>query len=112
MTRLLLDEMYPVPLAANLRRAGFDVLAVLEVHDLPQTPDPHLLEWATEHGCTIVTENVDDFARLSQETHAGIILVRAARWPRVGAGMTRLEAALRTRLASGVLVLPGAVEWL
>lgn len=112
VTRLLLDEMYPIALAENLRGARFDVLAVLEVDGLPRTTDPGLLEWASQHDRAIVTENVDDFARLSHEPHAGIILVRAPRWPRGGAGMARLEAALRGRLSSDVRVSIHVVEWL
>ncbi len=112
MTRLLLDEMYPVRLAENMRAAGFDVLAVLEVDGLPQTPDPGVLEWASKQSRTIVTENVRDFARLSHEPHAGIVLVRASRWPRGGAGLARIEAALRTRLSSDAPISVHTVEWL
>lgn len=88
---VILDEMYPVALAARLRAKGLDVLAALEIDGLPASSDPVLLEWATRHERTVVTENVRDFARLSHGPHAGIILVHARRWPprRPGSGTTR-----------------------
>lgn len=112
VTRLLLNEMYPIRLAANLRAQGIDVLAVLEVDDLSESSDLDLLRWAGQHDRCIVTENVDDFARLSHGPHAGFVLVAARRWPRTGAGLARLETALVARLSAETPVSPDVVEWL
>ncbi|MDQ3476628.1 MAG: DUF5615 family PIN-like protein [Actinomycetota bacterium] len=104
--------MYPVALAAGLREKGRDVVAVLEVDGLSASPDSDVLEWATRHQRAVVTENVGDFARLSLGPHAGIILVRARKWPRSGQGLGRLVAALDGRLSAEIPVSTDAAEWL
>lgn len=112
VTRLLLDEMYPIELAANLRAKGFDALAVLEVDGLPASSDLDLLSWARQDDRCIVTENVEDFARLSHGAHNGVLLVRARRWPRTGAGLARLESGLVELLSSEIRMSPDTVDWL
>ena len=76
--KLLLDEQIWVYLATLLREEGFDVYHVTEV-GLKKTPDPEILEEATEKHRAVVTFNVKDFAPLLEEyfkdgkEHYGIV---------------------------------------
>lgn len=86
--KLLLDEMLDVTIAAQLRNRGHDVEAVQGNAELEGRTDPDLLRAASEGGRILVTDNVQDFARLhkqfvrSGESHAGILLVSSRRYPR------------------------------
>ena len=113
--RLLLDEMYPRRLAEQLRSAGFDVIAVVEVPELVGSSDADIARQGLRDGRTVVTENVVDFALLDVEAHAGLLLVNARRWPRTPNGRPRLLTALHNWLeARGNRDPrePGVVEWL
>jgi len=92
--RLLLDEMYPRLLAEQLRDAGHDVFAVVELPGLVGRPDIDIARWALDHQQVVVTENVVDFAVLDPAEHAGLLLLNARRWPRTAAGLGRLRVAL------------------
>lgn len=78
--KLLLDEMLDAMIAEGLRQRGHDVQAVQEHAELLGKKDPELLREALALGRVLVTDNVQDFARLHQqfialgEDHAGIIL--------------------------------------
>lgn len=86
--KLLLDEMLDATIAERLRQRGHDVQAVQENPELLGKKDPELLREALAVGRVLVTDNVQDFARLHQqciasgEDHAGIILVSPASFPR------------------------------
>lgn len=109
--RLLLDEMYPAGLAVDLREAGFDVVAVLEVPELVGVADRVVLEEAARINRVIVTENVRDFVALAASPHAGILLVSPRRYQRTPRGIGTLRHALEAKL-HGPAVDVGAVEWL
>jgi len=77
--RLALDEMFSPQIAAELVRRGHDVVAVAADPGLAGLPDEQILEWATEQGRCLVTENVRDYEALRRaaaaqgRTHAGLL---------------------------------------
>lgn len=84
--RLLIDEMHSPRVAEALRADGWDVVAVATESSLRGRPDVSLLNYATESGRVIVTEDGNDFARLAAETiaaghsHCGIVVTDRARF--------------------------------
>ncbi|WP_423918085.1 DUF5615 family PIN-like protein [Candidatus Poriferisodalis sp.] len=84
--RLLIDEMHSPRVAEVLRAERWDAFAVAADSSLRGRPDASLLEYATESGRVMVTENSGDFARLaalivaSGEDHCGIIITSRARY--------------------------------
>lgn len=89
--KLLLDEMYPRVIAAELRRRGHDATSV---HDTPGggASDDAVFDHARAEGRAIDTENIGDYRPLAQatheagETHSGLILTTAKHWPRQNPG--------------------------
>ena len=76
MTRLFADEDFPLPVVAELRALGHDVLTTLDAGLAGVgTPDPDILAEATRLGRAVLTANRGDFARLhrADPTHAGVI---------------------------------------
>lgn len=80
--RLLLDEMISPAVARGLLAGGHEAVALAETEFAGTGwPDERVLAWATEHGMTLVTYNVRDFAPLAQawaaagRRHAGLLLV-------------------------------------
>jgi predicted nuclease of predicted toxin-antitoxin system len=80
--RLLLDaNLSPRRIAARLREAHHDVLALAEDVAFEGLPDPDVLELATSERRVLVTRNSRDFAPLArqwaeaQRSHAGLILI-------------------------------------
>lgn len=80
--RLLLDaNLSPRGIAAPLRTAGHDVLALAEDPTLEGLDDPAVLELAASEKRLLITRNSRDFAPLAREwaeaqrPHAGIILI-------------------------------------
>lgn len=80
--KLLLDEMWTPTIARELRRRGFDVIAINESENAPRyagVADDEVLAKAQDDGRTIVTDNISDYemARRSWESrgraHHGII---------------------------------------
>lgn len=110
LVRLLLDEMYPVRLAERLRDDGVDATAVLELPELVGASDRDVLTWATGAGRVVVTENIGDFHRLAGDAPAGLLLVRAGRWPRGRSGEQRLGDAVVAWSRAGET--SGATAWL
>lgn len=86
--KLLLDEMLDASIAEQLRRRGHDAEATQGNPGLEGNKDPDLLRAARELDRVVVTDNVQDFARLhkrflaSGEDHAGIVLASPTRFPR------------------------------
>jgi predicted nuclease of predicted toxin-antitoxin system len=107
--KLLLDEMYPRLIAAELRRHGHDATSA---HDTPGggATDDAVFNHALGEGRAIVTENIRDFRPLAQalhaagKTHSGLILTTAKRWPRHDPG------ALITALDELVRANPGEID--
>ena len=83
--KALLDEQLSPQIAALLRGAGYDVVAVVDRLDLIGRSDSQILDIATGEGGSVVTNNIKDFrplaaSRLAQgRTHGGLILVPSAR---------------------------------
>ncbi|PRX13344.1 DUF5615 family PIN-like protein [Actinoplanes italicus] len=103
MTGLLLGEMYPPSLAQQLRDAGHDAVAVLDIEvGLASKTDEDVLAWAARNNRCVVTENVADFLRLAHQGagHAGLILVTRRRFPRTRSGLHRLGKALTDFLST------------
>ena len=69
--RLLLDEMLSGAIAGQLRRRGYDVVAVVEDVSLISTPDEGLLAHAAEQQRVLVTANTGDFAAIAGDWRAG-----------------------------------------
>jgi predicted nuclease of predicted toxin-antitoxin system len=86
--KILLDEMLDAVIAERLRQRGHDAVAVQGNPDLQGKKDPELLQAAHALGRVLVTDNIQDFARLHQllaatgQEHAEIILVSPATFPR------------------------------
>ncbi len=80
--RLALDaNLSPRGVAAKLREAGHDVLALAEDAAFEGLPDPHVPEFAASEQRVLITRNSRDFAPLARQwaeagrSHAGIILI-------------------------------------
>jgi uncharacterized protein with PIN domain len=79
--KLFTDEHVHSGLAATLRQRGYDVVGCHEMRRGNQgIADESQLIYATEHGRALLTNDLEDFARLDQSwkvsgrRHAGIIL--------------------------------------
>lgn len=97
MTRLLLDEHYPVWLAERLRAAGVDAVAlVAERPELRSASDVDVLRAAEQEGLAVVTEDVTTFSLAFSAVphHVGVVFCHHRRFPRTGEGMERLCPAL------------------
>jgi uncharacterized protein DUF5615 len=112
--------MYPAAVAEQLRRHGYDAVAVTERTELRSLADYALLAFAQEQRRALVTENVADFAPLAdqydqrRQSHYGLILVDPRKFPR-GRQRTagRVVAGLRAILDAYRDDKPSAVRlWL
>lgn len=98
--RLILDEHFSFRIAEQLRRAGCDVLAMVERPELRRMSDDDLLRWAHANERALVTENVQDFLPIHGEflshgeAHSGIVLTSPQRFSRSAAGIGALVRAL------------------
>jgi predicted nuclease of predicted toxin-antitoxin system len=116
--RLALDEMFSPQIAAELVRRGHDAVAVAADPALAGLPDEQVLEWATEQGRCLVTENVKDYEALRRaaaaqgRTHAGLLYCGPRRFPRDRRFLGALVVALDKLLAVGQLPGPDEVAWL
>ena len=104
--RLLLDEQHDPTIAKVLRSEGHDVIAVAERPELPGISDRDLLGAAIAERRALLTENVRDFAVIHQQrlaegqSHYGIVLTDARRFPRQKAARRALLAAIRLLLGA------------
>jgi Domain of unknown function (DUF5615) len=86
--RVLLDEMYPASIAAQLRRRGHDVDALTGRPELRSLSDRDVFAKAQDERRAVVTENIGDFSQLADEAdargqaHYGLVLVDPAKYPR------------------------------
>lgn len=112
--KLLLNEMYPVALAAALRRAGVDASTATEL-GLAGRSDPDVFEAAAASRSAVLTENVSDFARLAAEAvsagqhHSGVLIALSSRFLRRKAGIRSLVAAIT---AASVEILDDRIVYL
>jgi predicted nuclease of predicted toxin-antitoxin system len=101
--KAILDEQLSPQVAALLRQAGLDVVAVAERAELAGSSDRAVLEVAASEGRAVVTNNIKDFRPLAAErlasgrTHPGLVLLPSAR--------TRTRAAMATLAESIAQVL-------
>jgi predicted nuclease of predicted toxin-antitoxin system len=115
--KALLDEQLSPQIAALLRDAGYDVLAIADRHDLIGSSDTIVLEVATSEGRAVVTNNIKDFrplaaTRLAQgQTHAGLILVPSTR-TRTRSTITALATAIEEVLHDHPEGLEGSERWI
>jgi Domain of unknown function (DUF5615) len=115
---LVLDEMFSPEIASELVKRGHDVVAVAADPGLVGLPDGQVLEWATEQGRCLVTENVKDFEVLRRaftaqgRVHAGLLYSGPRRFPRdrrfVGALVVALDQLATAERLPGV----NQVGWL
>ena len=118
--RLLLDEHLPPQAAAQLRRQGHDVVAVVERPDLHRSADETLWAVARSEGRMIVTQDVGDFIRLASQdaaigkTHPGLALIHHRRFSRGDRDIGRLVTSLRALLVANPAddALGGQIVWL
>lgn len=98
--KLLLDEMYSAALAETLRAANIDATTAAEL-GLAGRSDSDLFTAAAEQGCTLLTENVADFASIAADHltaghhHAGVLVALSSRFSRRPGGIAPLAAAIR-----------------
>lgn len=119
--RLLLDEMYSIQVARELRdRHGHDVICVRERTSLTGATDRRVLDAARADGRALVTEDLAGFMTLDRELrglggdHHGIVLAPARRFPRAGRGVGAFVRALHAFLEDhpGDGPLPARIHWL
>lgn len=115
--RALLDEQLSPQIAALLRRAGHDVIAVVDRDDLVGRSDRIVFEVATGEGRAVITNNVKDFRPLAAEwlaqgrTHAGLVLLPSSR-TRTRAAVATLADAVEAVLRAHPDGLAGSERWI
>lgn len=101
--KLLLDEMYPAALAAELRKNGMDATTVGEL-GLAGRPDGDVFATAVAGGYPVLTENVGDFTRISGEFltsgrhHPGVLIALSSRFSRRPGGRGELVTAILAQI--------------
>jgi hypothetical protein len=116
--RLLLDEMFSPEIASELVKRGHDVVAVAADPGLVGLPDEQVLEWATDQGRCLVTENIKDYEVLRRAaaaqgmTHAGLLYSGPSRFPRDRRFVGALVVALDKMIIAGQVPGPDEVGWL
>lgn len=97
--RLVLDHHYPTAIAVQLRAAGHDAHAAIEL-GWEQEDDESLLERCAAERRTLLTNNVADFAIIARtwsadgRSHPGLIFTSDDGWPRTRSMIGRFTAAL------------------
>ena len=115
---LLLDEMHHPKVAEQLRRMGYDVIAVADTLELRGCTDEQLCRWAIDHQRWIVTENIKDFRPLqiaAQEANQPVpwlLLISPYIFPLSRKNLGSIIAALSQWLQSGHRGVVGAEDWL
>jgi uncharacterized protein (DUF433 family)/predicted nuclease of predicted toxin-antitoxin system len=73
--KFLLDHDVPIDISYSLFELGHEVVRLPEVLD-PSARDEQVLEYASRHGCALISCNCDDFLQLAQRTpHCGLIIL-------------------------------------
>lgn len=118
--RLLLDEHLSPSVAGELRRLGYDVIAVAERDDLRGRSDDEIFARAATDGRAIVTFDVGDYLALVRRSvqlrrrHGGLVLLAQGRSWSSGRASGRLVAVLAGLVAAhpGDDAFADRVEWL
>ena len=82
MFKFYSNENFPIQMVRQLRLLGYDILTSYEVGQANQKiPDDQVLDYATNLGRIILTENRQDFIGLHHQVfhHAGIVICKADR---------------------------------
>jgi len=106
--KLLLDAMFKLEIARQLRQRGHDVIAATERRDLADLLDPELLAAAQAEERAVVSNDVRGFVRLDRvyrqqgRSHYGVILTSDRHFDRntersIGQLVLALDAFLRTQ---------------
>lgn len=115
--RALLDEHLSPQIAALLRQADYDVVAVADRQDLVGRPDRSIFEVANSERRAVVTNNVRDFRPLAAEwlaqgrMHAGLILLPSSRI-RTRAAISAIAAEIEVVLREHPDGLSGSERWI
>lgn len=115
--KALVDEQLSPQIAALLRQAGYDVVAVGERDNLVGSSDRVVLEVAAVEKRAVITNNVKDFrplaaGRLAQGgSHAGLILLPSKR-TRTRAAVATLACAIEKALRDHPDGLAGSERWI
>ena len=116
--RLLLDEMFPLAIAAELRERGHDVIAVADRPDLRAKSDEAIFGRASGERRWLLTENVKDFrpimlrALQAGPPGCGLLFTSSRAFPRSRKKPGPLIAALHTWLTAGPPAPPVTESWL
>jgi predicted nuclease of predicted toxin-antitoxin system len=117
-TLLLLGEMFPAQIAAELALRGVDCRAVVTDPVLRAQSDLEIFDAGVRDGRVIVTNNVTDFESLRRVREAvggpvpGLIYTSDITFPRTRAYVSRLTAALAAVAADRETAACGGVLWL
>jgi hypothetical protein len=115
--KALLDEQLSPQIAASLRQAGYDVLALADRDDLVGRSDRIIFEVACSEGRAVVTNNIKDFRPLAAEwlargrTHGGLILLPSSR-TRTRTAVPALTAAIETILRAHPDGIASSERWI
>jgi predicted nuclease of predicted toxin-antitoxin system len=113
----LLDEQLSAQIAELLRKAGYDVEAVLDRNDLIGRSDRVIFETACSEGRAVITNNIKDFRPLAAEflaqgrIHAGLILLPSAR-TRSRDAIAAIVVAIESILRDNVHGLNSGERWI
>lgn len=118
--RLLLDEHLSPSVAGELRRLGYDVIAVAERDDLRGRSDDEIFARAATDGRAIVTFDVGDYLALVRRSvqlrrrHGGLVLLAQGRSWSSSRASGRLVAVLAGLMAAhpAADAFADRVEWL
>jgi predicted nuclease of predicted toxin-antitoxin system len=102
--RLLLDEMYPPALAADLQAVGIDAVSIYEL-GMAGTADPDLFAYAVADDRALLTENVADFVAIAAQhsstgkRHPGLLIALSNRFSRRPSGHRKIVDAVAAHQA-------------
>jgi predicted nuclease of predicted toxin-antitoxin system len=115
--KALLDEQLSPQVAELLRKAGYDVEAVLDRDDLVGRSDRVVFEVACSEGRAVITNNIKDFRPLAAEflaqgrIHAGLILLPSSR-TRSRDAIAAIAIAIESILRDNVQGLNSGERWI
>jgi hypothetical protein len=116
--RLLLDEMFSLAVAAELRAFGHDVIAVADQPDLRSKSDEEVFAWASTEKRWLLTENVKDFRPIMLRTlqaglpGCGLLFTSSRTFPRSRKNPGPLIRALHVWLNTEPPAPPVTGSWL
>jgi len=73
--RFLLDENVDPKTASYLEKEGVHAEHVRDALWLGADDESDILPYVTEHDCILVTSDISDFGALSDDAHAGLVLL-------------------------------------